>query len=208
MKHPPAELRRYAQLVAGAQASITSVRDPDELWNVHIEDALTAVPLIEPLGATELVDVGSGGGSPAIPLGIVLGIPVTMVESVGRKAAFLRATCDALGLSAEVVAERAEEFGRGPGRDRYPLATARALAPPVVAAELTLPLVRPGGHLVLWAGLVDRSALDVAVAELASEVVDARPTGERRRLLVVRKLGPTPDRFPRRTGVAARRPLA
>ena len=208
MKHPPAELRRYAELVAGAQASITSVRDPDELWNVHIADALTAVPLIEPLGATELVDVGSGGGSPAIPLGIVLGIPVTMVESVGRKAAFLRETCDALGLSAEVVAERAEEFGRGAGRDRYPLATARALAPPVVAAELTLPLVRPGGHLVLWAGVVDRSALDVAVAELASEVVDERPTGERRRLLVVRKLGPTPDRFPRRTGVAARRPLA
>ena len=169
---------------------------------------MTAVPLIESLGANELVDVGSGGGSPAIPLGIVLGIPVTMVESVGRKAAFLRATCDALGLSAEVVAERAEEFGRKAGRDRYPLATARALAPPVVAAELTLPLVRPGGHLVLWAGVVDRSAVDVAVADLASEVVDERPTGERRRLLVVRKLGPTPDRFPRRTGVAARRPLA
>ncbi len=169
---------------------------------------MTAVPLIESLGATELVDVGSGGGSPAIPLGIVLGIPVTMVESVGRKAAFLRETCDALGLSAEVVAERAEEFGREAGRDRYPLATARALAPPVVAAELALPLVRPGGHLVLWAGVVDRSAVDVAVADLASEVVDERPTGERRRLLVVRKLGPTPDRFPRRTGVAARRPLA
>ena len=144
MKHSPAELRRYAELVAGAQASITSVRDPERLWDVHIEDALTAVPVIEPSGATELVDVGSGGGSPAIPLGIVLGIPVTMVESVGRKAAFLRETCDALGLSAEVVAERAEEFGRGAGRDRYPLATARALAQPPVAAELTPAAGLPG----------------------------------------------------------------
>jgi 16S rRNA (guanine527-N7)-methyltransferase len=208
VKHLPAELRRYAELVAGAQASITSVRDADELWSVHIEDALTALPVIEPLGVEELVDVGSGGGSPAIPLGVVLGIPVTMVESVGRKAAFLRETCAELGLRADVVPERAELFGRGPGRDRYPLATARALAPPVVAAELTLPLVCPGGHLVLWAGAVDRVAMETAAAELAAELVEERPTGERRRLLVLRKLAPTPERFPRRTGVAARRPLA
>ena len=207
MKHPPAELRRYVQLVAGAQASITSIRDPSELWDVHVEDALSAVPVIEPLGASELVDVGSGGGSPAIPLGVVLGIPVTMVESVARKAAFLREACAELGLRAEVVEQRAEEFGRGDGRDRYPLATARALAPPVVAAELTLPLVSPGGHLVLWAGAVDRPAVDTAAAELAAEVVEERQTGDRRRLLVFRKLAPTPERFPRRTGVAARRPL-
>ena len=208
MKHPPAELRHYAELIAGAQASITSIRDPDKLWDVHVKDALSAVPVIEPLGASDLVDVGSGGGSPGIPLGIVLGIPVTLVESVGRKAAFLRETCAALGLEAEVVEQRAEEFGRGAGRDRYPLATARALAPPAVAAELTLPLVRPGGHLVLWVGAVDRQAIDVAAAELAAEVVAERGTGARRRLLVFRKLAPTPERFPRRTGVAARRPLA
>lgn len=208
MKHSAADLRRYADLVAGAQASITSVRDPQELWDVHVEDALTAIPVIERLGAEELVDVGSGGGSPAIPLGIVLRIAVTMVESVDRKAAFLREACAELGIRAEVVPERAEEFGRGAGRDRYPLATTRALAPPVVAAELSLPLVAAGGHLVLWAGAVDRAALDTAAAALAAEVVEEVPTGDRRRLLVLRKLAPTPERFPRRTGVAARRPLA
>ena len=208
MKHPPAELRRYAELLAGAHASVTSIRDPAELWEVHIDDALTAVPVIESLAAGELVDVGSGGGSPAIPLGIVLQIPVTMVESVARKAAFLRDTCAELGVDAEVVRERAEEFGRDTGRDRYPLATARALAPPAVAAELALPLVRTGGHLVLWTGELDREALDRAAAELAAKVVDERLTGDRRRLLVLRKLAPTPGRFPRRTGVAARRPLA
>lgn len=207
MKHPPAELRRYAELLAGAHASVTSVRDPAELWDVHIEDALSAVPMIEALEATELVDVGSGGGSPAIPLGIVLGIPVTMVESVGRKVAFLRETCMELGLNAEVVPERAEEFGREGGRDRYALATARALAPPVVAAELTLPLVRPGGHLVLWTGVIDRPALEQAASQLGAEVVEERLTGDRRRLVVLRKLAATPERFPRRTGVAARRPL-
>jgi 16S rRNA (guanine527-N7)-methyltransferase len=127
---------------------------------------------------------------------------------VARKAAFLREACAELGLRAEVVEQRAEEFGRGDGRDRYPLATARALAPPVVAAELTLPLVSPGGHLVLWAGAVDRPAVDTAAAELAAEVIEERQTGDRRRLLVFRKLAPTPERFPRRTGVAARRPLA
>jgi 16S rRNA (guanine527-N7)-methyltransferase len=208
VKHPPAELRRYAELLAGAHASVTSIRDPAELWDVHIEDALTAVPVIEALDATDLVDVGSGGGSPAIPLGIVLGIPVTMVESVSRKAAFLRETCTELGLDADIVPERAEEFGRLAGRDRYALATARALAPPAVAAELTLPLVRPGGHLVLWTGTIDRAALERAAAELAAEVVEERQTGDRRRLVVLRKLAPTPERFPRRTGVAARRPLA
>lgn len=208
MKHPPAELRRYAELVAGAQASITSITDPAEIWDVHVEDALTAVPVVEELAVAELVDIGSGGGSPAIPLGIALGIPVTMVESVARKAAFLRATCAELGFRAEVVEQRAEEFGRSAGRDRFPLATARALAPPVVAAELALPLVRPGGHLVLWTGAVDRAAIGAAAAELAAELVEEIPTGDRRRLVVIRKIAATPDRFPRRTGVAARRPLA
>ena len=208
MKHSAAGLRRYAELVAGAQASVTSTRDPTALWDVHIEDALTAVPLLQELGADELVDVGSGGGSPAIPLAITLGIPITMVESVGRKADFLRETSAALDLAATVVEERAEEFGRGAGRDAFALATARALAPPVVAAEWTLPLVRPGGHLVLWTGVLDREALNRAAGELAGEVVEERVTGDRRRLVVVRKTAPTPDRFPRRTGVAARRPLA
>ena len=109
-----------------------------------------------------------------------------------------------------VAADRAEDLARGAERDAYGIVTARALAPPPVAAELCLPLARPGGLVVLYTGVADRAALDVVAGQLAAEVASIEPVAgtERRHLVALRKTGPTPERFPRRTGVAARRPLA
>ena len=204
MKHPEA-LRRYCELLASADVSVTSIRGADELWRRHVEDALTAADLVGT--ARTVVDVGSGGGSPGIPLALELDLAASLLEATRPKAAFLRRVVAEIGLAAEVVHARSEEYARGEGRDRFDLAVARALAPPPVALELCLPLVRTGGRLILWTGDVETSPLDAAAGALAAEVADVHRVDVARRLIVVAKVGPTPDRFPRRPGMAGKRPL-
>jgi 16S rRNA (guanine527-N7)-methyltransferase len=164
------------------------------------------------------IDVGSGGGLPGIPLAIAFpGLQVTLLESVGKKAAFLRDAVADLDLSGVSVRNgRAEEAARDPSeRDAYDLAIARALAPLPVALELCLPFARPGGVAVLPRG--SDLAGQLADGEAAAERLAARlrppillddpelPPG--RGLVVADKFGPTPERYPRRPGMAAKRPL-
>jgi 16S rRNA (guanine527-N7)-methyltransferase len=199
--------RWLAALVA--TPGLTAIRDLDEARRVHVEDALTALPL---LGEGPVVDVGSGGGSPGIPLAAAHpDLPFDLLEATARKCAFLRRWAAELP-NVDVICARAEEHARGDGRDAYGTAVARALAPPPVAVEWCLPLVRPGGRLVLFttegANLEQRAAAAAeqvaGILESAVSVLDA----ERRLLLVVAKTGPTPERFPRRPGTARKRPLA
>jgi 16S rRNA (guanine527-N7)-methyltransferase len=204
VKHPEA-LRRYCELLASADVSVTSIRGADELWRRHVEDALTAADLVGT--ARTVVDVGSGGGSPGIPLALELDLAASLLEATRPKAAFLRRVVAEIGLAAEVVHARSEEYARGEGRDRFDLAVARALAPPPVALELCLPLVRTGGRLILWTGDVETAPLDAVAGALAAEVADVHRVDVARRLIVVAKVGPTPDRFPRRPGMAGKRPL-
>jgi 16S rRNA (guanine527-N7)-methyltransferase len=200
-------LERYCALVAAAPISLTAVREPVELRRLLVEDALTALPLLHRLGPELVVDVGSGSGSPGIPLAIATGLTVVLLESRSPKAAFLRGAVEQLGVACPVTHRTAEEHGREAGRDRYDLALARALAPPPVALELCLPLVRPGGHVLLWVANVDAAETGEVACQMAAEIGPATATGGARALLLVRKLGPTPERFPRRPGVARRRPL-
>jgi 16S rRNA (guanine527-N7)-methyltransferase len=206
VKRASPALTAYCRLVAEAPVSVTSLRSIDAIRRELVDDALAAVPVIGPALPQPAVDVGSGNGSPGIPLAVTYGAGVTLVESVARKASFLAATAAALGVDAEVVAERSELYARGSGRDRFALALARALAPPPVAAELCLPLVRPGGRLVLWTGDVDEAAVAAAAVRLCAEIAQVVPYGGRR-LVVLRKTGPTPEAFPRRPGMAGKRPL-
>src|SRR5216683_7564198 len=174
-----------------------------------IEDSLV---LLDHLGeATSLVDVGSGGGLPGLPLKIARpGLSVTLVESDQAKAAFLIRACAALGLrEVEVVARRAEDVGRDPlYRETFDVAVARALAPMPVLAELCLPLVRVGGRLL--AQKTDREDLDAAQRAIdavggAMNSVVAAPSSVRRAgtIVIVDKTRPTPAAYPRRPGVPA-----
>ncbi len=162
-----------------------------------LEDSLRAAEL---LGGWEgaIVDVGSGNGAPGIPLAHAApDRSFVLLEAERRKCEFLERWAPP---NARVVRGRAEEQGT----DWAGVALAKALAPPPVAAEWCLPLVRPGGTAILWVGeTADLDELARVAALLAAAPVDAPPG-----LAVLRKLAPTPAGFPRRTGVARKRPLA
>jgi 16S rRNA (guanine527-N7)-methyltransferase len=147
-----------------------------------------------------IVDVGSGGGAPGIPLAAALPErQVTLLESNRRKCSFLERWARELP-NVEVVCGRAEEEPV----DRWGVAVAKALASPPVAAEWCLSLVRPGGAVILFVGPSAEADRVARVAEqLAAELAESPPG-----LLVLRKLGPTPEGFPRRPGAARKRPLA
>jgi 16S rRNA (guanine527-N7)-methyltransferase len=178
---------------------LTAIKDFERAWTEHVVRALDALPVARAYDG-DIVDVGSGGGSPGLPLAAVLpDRHVTLLEAQERKAAAL-ARFAAWFPNVRVVRGRAEEHAT----DVYGLAIARALAAPPVAAEWCLPLVRAGGAAVLFVG---PTADADAVARVAAIVGGGEPT-ERDGLLVIPKLTRTPPGFPRRAGVAKKRPLA
>lgn len=193
-------------LAANRRTNLTGAKTAEALVS-HLLDALTPLPYLQ----GPFVDIGSGGGLPAIPLAIATGFHVTMVEAIGKKAAFLREALKALGLPGEVVSERAEEAGRRPGlRENFAGATARAVAAAPVVLELAVPFLALGGLAVLQRGGMEapeRAAASDAAVMLGAAVAQEVSLAGERRLLLVRKVDRTPDRFPRRTGVPEKRPL-
>jgi 16S rRNA (guanine527-N7)-methyltransferase len=189
--------RWLAELVA--TPGLTSVSD-EEARRVHLDESLAALETVERF-AGPVVDVGSGGGAPGIPLAHALpGREVTLLEATQRKCDFLERWTGELP-NLRVVCGRAEEQPV----DSWGVAVAKALAPPPVAAEWCLPLVAPGGAAVLYVGPTAQADRVAEVAELlAAELERDSPSG----LLVLRKLAATPPGFPRRPGVARKRPLA
>jgi 16S rRNA (guanine527-N7)-methyltransferase len=207
VKHPDPRLAVYRDLLLAAPVSVTSIGDPERAWAVHVADALTAIPLIERLAPGRIADVGSGGGSPGIPVALATGIPVDLVEATGAKCAFLRRCVAALGAPCKVIHDRSEQLARAGGRDAYDLVLARALAPPPVAAELCLPLAGVGGHVLLWTAEMEPGALAEVAARVGGEHAQTIDVGPNRRLALLRKVAATPEGFPRRPGMAAKHPL-
>jgi 16S rRNA (guanine(527)-N(7))-methyltransferase RsmG len=176
---------------------LTALRDPDRAREMLLDDALRALPLLESFEGP-IIDVGSGGGSPGLPLAAALPErEVTLLDAEQRKCDFLRRWAPP---NAHVVWGRAEEQPL----ERWGVAVAKALAQPPVAAELCLPLVRTGGAVLLWLGE------SVALERLAtaSERLGGDAPALQDGLAVLRKVAPTPPGFPRRAGVAKKRPLA
>ena len=191
-------LERWLDAVVETRG-LTALNDRVEARRVLLDDALAGLELVRRFDGP-IVDVGSGGGTPGIPLAAVLPErEVTLLEAERRKAEFLeRWTAELPNL--RVIWGRAEEQAT----DCYAVAVAKALAPPPVAAEWCLPLVESGGAAILWVGpSADANAVAKVAAQLAAELEHAPPG-----FLVLRKTGATPPGFPRRPGVAKKRPLA
>jgi len=195
--------------------NLTAIEGLDEGLDRHLADSLAALALPEVAAAASLVDLGSGAGFPGLALAHALpDVAVTLVESERRKADWLRRASADL-RNVRVVADRSEHLAREE-RERHPLAVARALGPPPVALELAAPLVAAGGFVALWRGALGAAAQEAALAAAARELgLTPRPPvptapfpGARRALQLFEKTAPTPHRYPRRPGRAAKRPLA
>jgi 16S rRNA (guanine527-N7)-methyltransferase len=179
-----------------ATPGLTAIRDSAAARRVLLDDSLRGADIVRRFEGA-VVDVGSGGGVPGIPLAAALPErEVTLLEANGRKCDFLREWAPP---NATVVQGRAEE--QNP--DVFGVAVAKALASPAVAAEWCLPLVRPGGAAILWIGPSADAARVARVAEQLGGEFGENADG----LLVLRKLEPTPAGFPRRPGIARKRPL-
>ena len=164
-----------------------------------LDDSLRGAEVVKALEGP-IVDVGSGGGAPGIPLAAALpDRKVTLLEAERRKAEFLERWTGRLP-NLEVVWGRAEEHET----DRYGVAVAKALAPPPVTAEWLLPLVSPGGAAVLWVG----PTADLGAVARVAELLGGGEPEEHGGLVVIPKVAATPDGFPRRPGMARKRPLA
>jgi 16S rRNA (guanine527-N7)-methyltransferase len=193
----------------------TSVRASREAADAHLADSLVALELDVVRRARRIADLGSGAGFPGLALAAALpDAHVALVESGERKSAFLGRAIAAAGvLNAEVVHARAEAWPGG--SEAHDLVTARALAALPVVVEYAAPLLAVGGALVAWRGRRDREAEAAAVGAAAAvglEPVEIRhvepyPAARDRHLHVFRKTGPTPPAFPRRPGIARKRPL-
>ena len=194
--------------------NLSAVRDIDQAVWVHAVDSLSGLMVPAIAGATGIVDIGSGGGFPGLALAAALpDVPVTLVESEQRKADWLR-RASAPFPNVRVVAERSETLACEE-REAFPVACARAVGSLPVVMELAAPLIAPRGQLVAWRGrrdADDTAAADAAAAELGlarTPDIDVTPIpGVSRYFSVWAKVAATPDRYPRRPGMAAKRPIA
>lgn len=196
----------------------TTVRAFDDAVDVHVADSLAALELPQLREASSIADIGAGAGFPGLVLAAALpNARVDLVESTRRKCEVIDRLAGAAGIgNAKARSARVEEWAAGEGREAYDLVTARALASLPVLVEYAAPLLRAGGALVAWKGARDpeeEHAGERASREIGLQRGDVVPVtpyeGSRNRYLhLYLKVRPTPDRFPRRPGVAAKRPLA
>jgi 16S rRNA (guanine527-N7)-methyltransferase len=207
--------------------NLSGLRTAETIARGHVLDALLAVPLLRSLtrGArVALLDIGSGGGFPGLPLGVAMPSKrIALVDSIAKKAAFLDAAASVVsglmpGMDAEALAERAEDLADEPDhRERWDLVVARAVGSVAEVAELALPLTRRGGYVVMWKKaeiereLHESRRIVQAAGGATARVVDL-PAAERvglsgNRLVVIKKVRATPDRYPRSPGERRRGPL-
>jgi 16S rRNA (guanine527-N7)-methyltransferase len=201
------QLARFIDLLldANQRMNLTRIDTRASAETAHIGDALTVLPLLPP-NAFRLADIGSGGGIPGIPIAIVMpDVSVTLVESTGKKAAFLAATADQLGLAnVSVCAVRAEELARSEARGSFDVVIARAVAEMRLLVEWCLPLVKIRGNLLAMKGArisQELPAADRAIRLLGGGDAIVHPVtlpGTDHHVIVqIQKLQATPARFPR-----------
>ena len=211
-------LNRYAQLLVqrNEQINLTAITDPEGIAVKHFFDSIYPFTMFVPEDGAKLIDVGTGAGFPSCPLKIYRDdVHITLLDSLNKRVNFLQELSDSVGLNAECVHGRAEEFGRkAEYREQYDIATARAVANLRDLCEYCLPFVKVGGAFVSLKGSSGQEELDEAKAAIkllggkTEKVVEYElPNGDGRTLIVIRKVSPTPSKFPRNAGQMKKKPL-
>ncbi len=204
-------------LEVNQQFNLTSIRDVDQAWTKHVLDSTQALSLGLFEGASRIVDVGSGAGFPGLPLALCRPqITPTFLEATRKKCGFIQRACDEFCIKGQIINARAEEAGHDSRfRAQYDVATARAVGSLMEVAEYCLPLVRVGGHVVLWRGKdaeseardaeVPLDTLGGALADVVPYELPGLPLTYH--LVVLRKMEITPRDFPRGVGLPKTKPL-
>jgi 16S rRNA (guanine527-N7)-methyltransferase len=209
-------LESVLALLAKERASVSSVVD-QRAWKVHVEDSLTGLEVPELREARRIADVGAGAGFPGLVLAVSLPeAQVDLIESVGRKTAFITRAAESAGIpNALAVNARAEDVARGEARESYDVVTSRAVGRLSTLAELASPLLPQDGLLIAWKGKRDAEEeqqlqnASGALAMTPEQILDVghRAGSEHRHLHVIRKTAPTPSNLPRKSGLAKKRPF-
>ncbi len=209
---------RYHEMLVNANKQMNLTRVPDDINEAadrNYLDSLNAVKYLS--GVQTLIDVGTGAGLPGIPIAIACPhIKVTLLDALQKRVGFLQSVIDALGLNAEAVHGRAEDAAKLPEfRDAFDVATARAVAEMNILSEWLLPFVKPEGRMLALKGPGTEEELERAenaLKQLNAEKIAVHPAPVpgrdwEHKIVEIKKTAPTPDRFPRRTGVAEKKPL-
>lgn len=209
------QLTRFVQLLleANTRFNLTTMREPEEAWSRHVLDSLSLAPHLQLKNGGTVVDVGAGGGLPGLPLAIACPqLRFTLIDATGKKVRYIDETAQALGLkNVSAVHGRAEELSAvgAPMRERFDLGVARAVAPLAILLEFVTPFLRPGARLLAIKG--QRAAEELSEAKEAMKVLQVESLGQARTptgtIVELRKTGPTPKRYPRRSGEPKRAPL-
>jgi 16S rRNA (guanine527-N7)-methyltransferase len=202
-------------MLSSAEHAPTTVKEPLEAVDIHLADALSGLAIEEIQNAATIADIGAGAGFPGLPLAVALPLArFGLIESQARKCEFIKALCGEVGVeNADVLNTRVEDWVGGIGRND--VVVARAIAPQPVVLEYAAPLLRLGGSLVDWRGRRSLEEEEVSLAVAAKlglelmRVVHTEPYAAARdhHLHVFRKCAETPPQFPRRAGIARKRPL-
>jgi len=197
--------------------NLTSITDPEEIQAKHFEDSLLLLDIAEIAQGASLIDIGSGAGFPGVPLGIARpDLRVTLLESAGKKAEFLRLLGVRLGLPFAVVNERAEAAAHDPVlREQFDWALSRAVAALPVLCELCLPFLRAGGRFAAYKGTKENAMRELEQSARVLRILGAEPAGieaaqtpyGERTLVICRKLSQTPGNYPRNYASMIKKPL-
>ncbi|MBE7705582.1 MAG: 16S rRNA (guanine(527)-N(7))-methyltransferase RsmG [Cyanobacteria bacterium SIG29] len=198
--------------------NLTAIEEPQEVADKHFVDSALLLSVKKDLAGCSLIDIGTGAGFPGIPLKIIEpNLKLTLFDSLNKRINFLNTVCQELSLKdVQAVHGRAEDFGKKVEyREKFDLATARAVARMPVLLEICLPFVKLGGHFIALKGPeLENELLESkkALAELGGRIIDVRSLtladgNYTRNIAVIEKVKPTPKKYPRKAGTPQKTPL-
>ena len=194
--------------------NLTRITEPDEIVEKHYIDSILPLTMVDVPRGTKVIDVGAGAGFPSLPMKIYRpDLEFTLLDSLGKRITYLESACGIIGVSCETVHARGEELGRDKGyREKYGAAVSRAVAALNVLCEYCMPFVEVGGLFLALKGEKDETEeAKAAIKKLGGEIEDikryALPGDDRRNLVVIRKVSPTPPQYPRVSAKIAKKPL-